>query len=80
MKQQLLYGVLIALLVILLFFAPGHTIAAFLVLVFLITEPQRQGKAPLILRPFFRRRFNNESDQSNSSEVKKNETLQTVNE
>ncbi|MCI0603710.1 hypothetical protein L0156_11940 [bacterium] len=72
MKEYIAYGAAAAVLISLLVFAPGQTIAAFLILVFLITEPEGNRRKPLLLRPFLRKKPPQQSnDDGNLSEVKK---------
>ena len=78
MKEYIAYGVAAAVLIALLVFAPGQTIAAFLILVFLITEPEGNRRRPLLLRPFLRNKSPQQSnDYTNQVEVK-NENSKTV--
>ena len=71
MKEYIAYAVVAAVVIALLLFAPGQTIAAFLILVFLITEPEGNRRRPLLLRPFLRKKLPLQSnDDPNLAEVK----------
>ena len=75
MKEHIAYAVVAAVIIALLVFAPGQTIAAFLILVFLITEPEGNRRRPLLLRPFLRRRpLQLSNHDANQAEVKNEKT------